>query len=282
MIITIFKQLRIHHWVKNILIFLPAAFTKTFQDNYFYLLSIFLSFSFLVSGLYCLNDIIDFRNDRKHFIKKNRPYASGKFNTSLVIILSASCIIISVILSKFFNEKIYNFFVYYIVIFFLYCFFLKNFFLINIITLSSFYVYRVFLGSVSINIETTSSLTVFIFFFFMTLATIKKLVDLSNSSKKNFAIKNTYNYLLIFSSSITISTLIIYLNSEISKVILSTSNLYVVIVVVTYWLFVSIHKTLKDEIKMDSIIYFFKDKETILCFILLTALLLVDLNYIIS
>ena len=282
MIAKIFYQIRLYQWLKNILIFLPAVFTKVFHENYLDLLIIFLSFSLLVSGLYCLNDIVDYKKDKKHFIKKKRPYASGKLNTIQVIILSIFCLILSLILSTFLEERVYEFFIFYILIFFLYSSFLKNFFLINIITLSSFYVYRVFLGSVSINIETTETLTVFIFFFFMTLATIKKYVDLNNIKNKYIGFKNTLKYLLIFSSSLTISTLIIYLNSEISKSILSKSNLFAIIIVITYWLFISIHKTTQGLIKIDPVAYFAKDKITILCFMTLAILLLVDLDNIIS
>lgn len=282
MISKIFDQIRLYQWLKNILIFVPAAFTKVFHENYLSLLIIFLSFSLLVSGLYCINDMIDYKKDKKHFIKKNRPYASGNLNTLQVIILSIVCLILSLIISTFLEERVYKFFIFYILIFFLYSTFLKNFFLINIITLSSFYVYRIFLGSLSINIETTNTLTVFIFFFFMTLATIKKYVDLNNIKNKNIDFKNTLKYLLIFSSSLTISTLIIYLNSEISETILSKSNLYAIIIVITYWLFISIHKTTKGLIKIDPVVYFAKDIITILCFITLVILLLVDLDNIIS
>jgi 4-hydroxybenzoate polyprenyltransferase and related prenyltransferases len=60
----IIKQLRVHQWAKNSLIFIPAI--SSFQEIGLSYVHGFLSFSFLASSIYIINDIIDLDRDRIH------------------------------------------------------------------------------------------------------------------------------------------------------------------------------------------------------------------------
>jgi 4-hydroxybenzoate polyprenyltransferase len=68
------KQLRIHQWVKNILLFVPAiAGHLLFEEGIF--IEVFLAFCtfcLVASGIYIINDIHDINNDRNHPINKER------------------------------------------------------------------------------------------------------------------------------------------------------------------------------------------------------------------
>ena len=289
LITLIFMQLRIFHWSKNFLIFLPAILLSSI-DSFFLLLQVFISFSFLVSGLYCVNDIIDLKSDKLHLLKKNRPLASEKLIINQVLGLAILCFCLSFGLIKFFKNggggvlwtnEIFNFYFYYIIIFLLYGLFLKKKFLINIITLSLFYVYRILLGSKVIAIETTSNLIIFIFFFFMTLSSVKKYIDINMQKIKDVMSLKILIYIIIFSSTITINILIIYLNTNSPNIILSNLNLYAIIVIITYWLLSTMIKTFLGQIKIDPIIYFLKDKNSLICIVILGMLLMFDLNNII-
>jgi 4-hydroxybenzoate polyprenyltransferase len=244
-----------------------------------------------VSGLYCVNDIIDLKSDKLHLLKKNRPLASEKLNINQVLCLAILCFCLSFGLIKFFKNgggawalwtnEIFNFYFYYIIIFLFYGLFLKKKFLINIITLSFFYVYRILLGSKVIAIETTSNLIIFIFFFFMTLASVKKYVDANMQKIKDVMILKILIYIIIFSSAITINILIIYLNINSPNIILSKLNLYAIIVIITYWLLSTMIKTFLGQIKIDPVIYFLKDKNSLICMVILGMLLMFNLNNII-
>lgn len=75
--------LRVKHYIKNFLIFLPLLFSKQFFDNDERLLHVavaFLAFSFVASAIYLFNDIQDCEKDRSHPTKKERPIASGKIS----------------------------------------------------------------------------------------------------------------------------------------------------------------------------------------------------------
>ena len=63
--------LRPHHWVKNILIFIPLLASHEINDltlkNSIFA---FISFSLIASCGYIFNDMIDLKSDQKHPYKK--------------------------------------------------------------------------------------------------------------------------------------------------------------------------------------------------------------------
>src|SRR5689334_19712499 len=79
--------LRVHHWVKNFFLFIPAFFAgEVFQFAKFaLLLQGFFCFCFVSSAIYILNDYRDIEADKLHPIKKNRPLASGKITPAFAI-----------------------------------------------------------------------------------------------------------------------------------------------------------------------------------------------------
>ncbi|MDD3341512.1 MAG: UbiA family prenyltransferase [Bacilli bacterium] len=71
--------LRVKHYIKNILIFLPLIFSGHFMSIKLLTVSFieFLSFSLAASVVYIFNDLLDYESDKKHPIKKKRAIASG-------------------------------------------------------------------------------------------------------------------------------------------------------------------------------------------------------------
>lgn len=72
--------MRVKHYMKNFLIFLPAILTQQiFRVQVFKGMVVgIIIFSAMSSIVYVLNDIRDVELDRKHPIKSNRPLASGE------------------------------------------------------------------------------------------------------------------------------------------------------------------------------------------------------------
>ena len=76
------KALRVHQWVKNLLIIVPML-TAHAYGNTDALLAILLAFgvfSLTASAVYLLNDLIDVQDDRHHHRKRYRPFASGQLS----------------------------------------------------------------------------------------------------------------------------------------------------------------------------------------------------------
>ena len=85
------KLIRVHHWLKNFLIFLPLVFSRQLLDASLLITAFlgFFGFCLLSSFVYVLNDIRDIEQDRSHPTKKNRPLAAGKISmlTAKIILI---------------------------------------------------------------------------------------------------------------------------------------------------------------------------------------------------
>ena len=73
------RLIRPSHWVKNMFVFMPLFFGHQLLNIPLLLNAMVMcvSFSFIASAVYCLNDIIDVEADRRHPVKCKRPIASG-------------------------------------------------------------------------------------------------------------------------------------------------------------------------------------------------------------
>jgi len=76
------KALRIHQWLKNLLLFVPLLAAHQIGNAQFLglLLIAFLSFSLCASSVYITNDLLDLESDRIHPRKRFRPFASAKLS----------------------------------------------------------------------------------------------------------------------------------------------------------------------------------------------------------
>ncbi len=76
---AILKLIRVHQWIKNLLVFTPIFFAGQFQNMALLqqVFFAFLAFCFVASSVYVLNDYFDIEKDKLHPTKKNRPLASG-------------------------------------------------------------------------------------------------------------------------------------------------------------------------------------------------------------
>ena len=84
------KLMRVKHYLKNFLIFLPLVFSgNLFNCNYLFKSFIgFVIFSLTCSIIYVINDIRDVDKDKKHDKKKNRPIASGRVSIRNALLLA--------------------------------------------------------------------------------------------------------------------------------------------------------------------------------------------------
>ena len=92
-----FNLLRIHHWIKNFLVFIPLIFGISLFSASVITGSVlgFICFSVLTSIVYILNDMRDIEKDRLHTVKRRRPLASGEIPVFHAIV---SLFILSVLL----------------------------------------------------------------------------------------------------------------------------------------------------------------------------------------
>lgn len=157
-IIDYLKLIRVKHYIKNILIFVPLFFGGLYTDvnKIFICILGFLIFSFSASIVYVLNDISDKEKDKLHETKKNRPIASGRVSEkegyALIIGLLCLIVLLSICLIKM-NANVWalSLLALYIFINILYSKKLKNIALVDVVILVLGFLIRLFFGALLIN-----------------------------------------------------------------------------------------------------------------------------------
>lgn len=147
--------LRVKHYIKNFLIFIPLFFSGRMLDvvrnisSLSHLLFGFVSFCLTASAVYIINDLKDYENDRNHPTKKNRPLPSGRVSLPIARVLLTICLCISLML----QIPIANPFSTVILLLYLllnisYSFGLKDKPIIDVVLLASGFVLRIIFGGV--------------------------------------------------------------------------------------------------------------------------------------
>jgi 4-hydroxybenzoate polyprenyltransferase len=158
-----FHLLRIHHWIKNVLIFIPFFFTVGFI-NASLIISVvlgFICFSLLSSIVYILNDIRDIEKDRLHSSKCHRPLASGEIPIPHAVIVMAILFMVLIVLlvmlqvmgNHLYNYKSIGLLLLYMLINIAYSLGLKNIPIVDVTVLASGYVIRVLFGALIIGVN---------------------------------------------------------------------------------------------------------------------------------
>ena len=180
-LITWLKMLRIHQWIKNLLLFIPLIAANQFTNStqWIHLLVAFFSFSFCTSAVYIINDLSDLENDRKHPQNKNRPFASGKIPTWAGIALIPFLLFICVILASCLGGSFLIWLAVYFVLTCIYSWGLKKLALIDCLMLAFFYTLRILAGGSVVHIKLSFWLLGFSIFLFLSLAFVKRYTELN-------------------------------------------------------------------------------------------------------
>ncbi len=153
------KLIRVKHWIKNILIFIPLICSgKLCLNNVYTCIGAFFAFSFASSFIYIINDLKDIENDKKHPKKKLRPLASGKIKKNVAIIIAILMIVLSLSINLLISDSLTSlyFLIGYIIINLFYSFGLKNIAIVDITLLAAGFVLRVYYGASTINVDVSS------------------------------------------------------------------------------------------------------------------------------
>lgn len=109
---VLIRLLRIKHWIKNILIFIPGICAGRYLehiDNVYTSLLAFGEFCFFTSGVYIINDLADIRVDRLNPRKKHEPIASGVISTREAIKYLCICFMLGILISVFLGSVLQSF-----------------------------------------------------------------------------------------------------------------------------------------------------------------------------
>jgi len=281
---VIFKEIRVYQWVKNLLIFVPLLLSHTFLISDLVIDSIiaFIAFSLCASSVYVINDICDVEADKKHPVKKFRPVAAGSISISTAKIIAVILFSIALVIALNLNQQFVWVFCAYFILTLAYSFGLKAITLIDVLILGGLYTFRLIAGVVVINVEISYWLIVFSFFVFMSLAIIKRFIELKNMQSRNETVMTHRGYevsdtglLLIMgvvSSYIAVLVVALYIHDPLVVTKYSSPVwLWFVIPAMTYWLSRIWMIANRGNLTEDPVLFALKDRVSYAVFLVCLA-----------
>ena len=175
-----FKALRLHQWLKNLLVFLPLLAAHLVFDATAVLRAItaFLIFGVCASGVYVLNDLLDLSADRRHPRKRMRPFAAGRLPLSAGLavapLLTLGAFAGALALSPRFALVLLG----YYILTLSYSLRLKRIAMLDVVLLAALYTIRIVAGGVAIGTGLSFWLLAFSMFLFLSLAMLKRYTEL--------------------------------------------------------------------------------------------------------
>jgi len=205
-----FRLMRVSDWIKNLFVFVPWLFAKQAfnQVSTVKIITAFISFCFISSFIYVLNDRFDIESDRRHPVKKLRPIASGQIGITEANLIMAILLIVSYGFSFFLNLKFILVLIVYTALNYFYSWILKNIVLVDIFSIAGGFVLRIAAGAAAVDVAISKWLLLTTLFISLFLAAMKRRAELlsvngNNNSRKVLA---DYNPEIINQISIVAST----------------------------------------------------------------------------
>ncbi len=180
---TILKMLRAHQWLKNSLIAVPMILSHEYFNESMLLACVlaFISFSAAASAIYIINDFFDLALDRRHPTKRNRPFASGLLSIPFGLASTAVLLAVSVVAALFLPIEFAGVLALYLVATTAYSLSVKRMLLIDVLLLAGLYTVRILAGAAATGVDVSFWLLAFSIFFFLSLALVKRYVELRSS-----------------------------------------------------------------------------------------------------
>lgn len=285
---AIANLIRVHQWTKNLLILVPQIMAHKIFDIDLLLKNILvvISFSFLASIVYVINDIKDLENDKLQEYKKTRPIASGLISKKMYLTTLLSLIIAELLLVTQLEYSVVELFLGYLFLNLFYTFYLKRIELVDLICLTAFYLFRIFIGGKSVDIPISFWLIFFSSFLFFSLSVLKRVseiltnrISLSNSNSRGYIDLdlNFLGNLGMISSFASVIVLGLYINDEtVSILYQSPEILWLTIPTVIYMLSKLWLETFRGKMHYDPLIYLIKERELVFSIAILLGIIAVS------
>lgn len=178
---TWLRALRLHQWLKNLLVFIPLLASHRLLQADALIASTcgFLAFGLCASGVYLLNDLLDLPSDRLHPRKRLRPFAAGTLSLLKGALLAPLLAVAGLALAWWAEPRFALVLALYYLLTLAYSLRLKRVVMLDVIVLAALYTVRIIGGTVVIGAALSFWLLAFSMFIFLSLALLKRHTELS-------------------------------------------------------------------------------------------------------
>ena len=254
------RVIRPQQWIKNVFVLVPLFFGGSLLDTTDIIAAVTaaMAFCFISSSIYCLNDIIDVEDDRRHPTKCLRPIAAGKISVAQAYVMMALMVALSfgsVALLGEYALGVGAVVGLYLLMNVAYCLVLKRYAILDVCTIAFGFVLRLFAGGIATGIGLSNWIVLMTFLLTLFLSFAKRRDDVLKMNQTGHAPrKNTSRYNLDFiNQAITITatvTLVCYVMYTVSPEVeqrIGTRYLYLTTVFVIIGILRYLQLTLVDN-----------------------------------
>ncbi|MBL0332984.1 MAG: decaprenyl-phosphate phosphoribosyltransferase [Chlorobiota bacterium] len=274
MLNQLFKLIRPTHWIKNAFVFAALVYSKELSQSNLIFQSVltFITFCFVSSSIYILNDIRDKDSDSLHPVKKTRPIASGRISIKNALFLLSILLTIATLILYFIPFNAVVFILIYAGINTAYSFGLKNVVLLDIFIIAGGFMLRMLAGAAAISVEVSSWLIICTLFISLFLAIMKRRGELRKSYKGNETRKVLKDYSeelirIVLSTSVagSIMSYTLYTVSEHTIEYFHSNKMILTVPIVMYGIFRYIYIDEKLQNSEDTVNAILQDKGLLIC-----------------
>jgi 4-hydroxybenzoate polyprenyltransferase len=176
------RAMRPHHWIKNLLVFVPLIASHKVHDLALLLDAAlaFSSFSLCAASVYLLNDLLDLDADRHHARKRRRPFATGRISVVRGSLLIPVTLILAFVLALMTLPPVFGAALgVYCLMTVAYSLRLKRVLMLDVVVLAGLYSIRIVAGTLAIAETHSFWLLAFSMFIFLNLATAKRFAEIA-------------------------------------------------------------------------------------------------------
>jgi 4-hydroxybenzoate polyprenyltransferase/phosphoserine phosphatase len=271
------RALRVHQWLKNLLIFVPAAAAHQFSlTEVLPLVLAFLSFSLCASSAYVANDLLDLNSDRAHARKRYRPLASGRVPLAHAVALVPTLLAFAVVLALLLPRDFLALLGVYYILTTGYSVLLKRKLMIDVIALACLYGMRLAAGALTVSVSLSPWFVAFSVFFFLCLAIIKRCTELIDRVTKGTGDPKGRGYIqrdmsmlemmAVGTGYVAIMIFALYINSPaVTTLYRNPEYLWAICLVLFYWISRILLLTHRGEMHDDPVVFATTDLKSLVC-----------------
>jgi len=266
------RMLRVHQYAKNALIFVPLLASHLITaDALISALMAFVAFSLCASSIYILNDLVDLQDDRRHRTKCKRPLACGEIPLVHGLIAAPLLFLSSIVVGSFVSLSFLSVLLGYFVLTTAYSFALKRMMIIDVITLAGLYSVRILAGAAATNVVISEWLLGFCMMIFMSLALIKRYIELAARRDAQLPDLTSRDYrnsdldivaaLAAGAGFNAITIFMLYISSSaVNKLYTHPKILWLVVPLLMYWIARALMLASRRLMDDDPVVFAIKDK----------------------
>jgi 4-hydroxybenzoate polyprenyltransferase len=162
---ALLRALRVHQWVKNLLVFVPVLLDHRLQLP-------------VLARAGLAFDLLDLEADRKHSVKRHRPFAANLLSRSFGVVLVPLLFAAALLCSLWLSPRFLALLGLYLVLTTAYSVYLKRVAVLDVILLAGLYTLRVLAGVAASHVRFSTWLLAFSMFLFLSLAFLKRYAEL--------------------------------------------------------------------------------------------------------